>query len=130
MEQQIYLIDTNIAIDYLGKKIAPLGMNFMHTVIDNIPCVSVVTKIEVLGYNAPQEHYRLLTNFMDDATVIELNNLVVNESIEIRKKYKTKLPDAIIAATAIVYDLTLITRNTKDFDTIQGLKVLDPWKIL
>lgn len=40
--------------------------------------------------------------------------------------HKTKLPDAIIAATALVYDLILITRNTADFKSIDGLKVVDP----
>lgn len=129
MEQPNYLIDTNIAIDYLAKKIPTLGMAFMNSVIDNTPCISVITKIEILGYNAPEEHYKLLTDFMDDSKVLDLNSFVVDESIEIRKKYKTKLPDAIIAATALVFDLTLITRNTKDFDTIQGLKWIDPWKI-
>jgi predicted nucleic acid-binding protein len=39
---------------------------------------------------------------------------------------KTKLPDAIIAATALVNDLTIITRNIKDFDKIEGLEVLNP----
>jgi predicted nucleic acid-binding protein len=37
-----------------------------------------------------------------------------------------KLPDAIIAATALVYDLTLISRNAADFKNIQGLKAVDP----
>ena len=38
-----------------------------------------------------------------------------------------KLPDAIIAATALVYDLTLISRNVSDFKNIEGLKVLNPF---
>lgn len=40
-------------------------MDFMNGVIDAVPNVSVVTKIEVLGFNAPDEHYQLLTNFME-----------------------------------------------------------------
>lgn len=126
MEQPNYLIDTNSVIDYLGKKLPTGGMAFMDNVIDAVPYVSVVTKIEVLGYNAPQEHYKLLTDFMDDATVLDLSPLVVDSSIDIRKKHKTKLPDAIIAATALVYDLTLITRNTFDFKNIQGIQLIDP----
>jgi predicted nucleic acid-binding protein len=39
------------------------------------------------------------------------------------------LPDAIIAATALVYDLTLISRNVIDFKGIQGLKVIDPFAV-
>jgi predicted nucleic acid-binding protein len=126
MEQPQYLIDTNACIDYLSKKLPVEGMNFMNSVIDAVPNVSVVTKIEVLGFNAPDEHYQLLTNFMNDVTVLDLISTVVDISIEIRRKYKTKLPDAIIAATAIVYGLVLITRNTSDFKNIQGLQLFDP----
>lgn len=126
MEQTQYLIDTNAVIDYLSKKLSNIGMDFMNRIIDDVPNVSVVTKIEVLGFNAPEDHYQLLTNFMNDATILDLTSTVVDISIEIRKKYKTKLPDAIIAATALVYDLVLITRNISDFKNIQGLKIIDP----
>jgi len=46
---------------------------------------------------------------------------------DIRKQYKIKLPDAIIAATARIYNLTLLTRNTKDFQEISGLLTINPW---
>jgi predicted nucleic acid-binding protein len=126
MEQPQYLIDTNAVIDYLGNKLPASGMDFMNTVIDAVPNISVVTKIEVLGFNAPEQHYQLLTNFINDATVLDLSSNVVEASIDIRKKHKTKLPDAIIAATALVYDLVVISRNTSDFKNIDGLQVIDP----
>jgi predicted nucleic acid-binding protein len=126
MEQPQYLIDTNAVIDYLGNKLPVSGMDFMNTVIDAVPNVSVVTKIEVLGFNAPEQHYKTLSDFINDATVLDLTNNVVEASIEIRKKHKTKLPDAIVAATALVYDLVLISRNTSDFKNIDGLQVIDP----
>lgn len=126
MEQTRYLIDTNAVIDYLGRKIPASGMDFMNAVVDAFPNISVVAKIELLGFEAPEEHYSTLTQFIDDATVLDLTHHVVEASIEIRKKHKTKLPDAIIAATALVYDLALITRNTSDFKNIDGLRVIDP----
>lgn len=126
MEQTQYLIDTNAVIDYLGNKFVTSSMDFMNTIIDAVPNVSVVTKIEVLGFNAPEQHNQLLVNFINDATVFDLTDNIVEASIEIRKKHKTKLPDAIIAAKALVYDLVLITRNISDFKNIDGLKVIDP----
>jgi predicted nucleic acid-binding protein len=99
-------------------------MNFMNTVIDAVPNVSVVTKIEILGFNAPEQHYQTLSDFINDATVLDLTDSVVEVSIDIRKKHKTKLPDAIIAATVLVYDLFLISRNKSDFKNIDGLKVI------
>ena len=113
-------------IDYLGEKLPASGMEFMNGIIDAVPMVSVVTKIEVLGFNAPAEHYQLLKDFMDDATLFALNDEVIDASIEVRKNHKTKLPDAIIAATALVKGLTIISRNTKDFQNIEGLDCGNP----
>ncbi|MDB4924195.1 type II toxin-antitoxin system VapC family toxin [Mucilaginibacter sp.] len=126
MEHPQYLIDTNAVIDYLGEKLPVKGMDFMNGIIDNVPNISVITKIEVLGFNAPDKHYKLLTNFMSDATIFDLTSNIVDISIDIRKNYKTKLPDAIIAATAIVYELVLVSRNASDFRNIKGLKFIDP----
>jgi len=126
MERPQYLIDTNVVIDYLGKKLPPSGMEFMNNVIDSIPNVSVITKIEVLGYNSAGEYYELLTSFMEDATIFDLSNKVVEISIDIRKNRKTKLPDVIIAATALADGLILISRNIADFKNLQGLTVIDP----
>lgn len=129
MEQTQYLIDTNAVIDYLGKKLPDTGMDFMNNVIDSVPTISIITKIEVLGFNASEQHYKILEQFMEDSIVIDLSDNVVDTCIELRKKYKSKLPDAIIAATALVYDFTIITRNVSDFKNIIGLKVLDPYHL-
>jgi len=126
MERQQYLIDTNALIDYLGKRLPDNGMDFMNTIIDAVPNVSVITKIEVLGFNAPDKHYQLLVQFMNDASVLELSNKVVEESINIRKNHKIKLPDAIIAATALVNNLVVISRNVSDFKNIKNLQLIDP----
>lgn len=126
MEQSQYLIDTNAIIDYLGQKLPPAGMEFMNPILDNVPNVSVISKIEVLGFNASEQYCLLLSDFMYDVIVLDLTSPIVDVCIDIRKKNKTKLPDAIIAATALVYDLVLITRNISDFKNIQGLKVINP----
>jgi predicted nucleic acid-binding protein len=60
---------------------------------------------------------------------LDLTSNVVDVSIDIRKKNKTKLPDAIIAATALVYDLVLISRNVSDFKNIEGLQLVDPYTL-
>ncbi len=125
MEQPQYLIDTNAVIDYLGKKFSLKAMAFMNGVIDLAPNVSVITKIEVLGFNAAEEHYQLLLAFMDDVVLMDLTPAVIDTSISIRKADIIKLPDAIIAATAVVNNFTLITRNTTDFKNISELQLLN-----
>lgn len=63
----------------------------------------------------------LAQDFVDSSNVFDLNDDVVRKTIELRKNHKIKLPDAIIAATALIYDLTVLTRNTTDFNKISGL---------
>jgi predicted nucleic acid-binding protein len=122
-------MDTNAVIDYLGNKIPSPGMGFINTVMNTKPQVSIITKIEVLGFNAPDEHYRLLTHFMNDVKVLDLTNKIVEACINIRKMYRIKLPDAIIAATALVYNFVLITRNISDFKNIPNLHLINPYDL-
>lgn len=126
---QGFLIDTNVIIEYLDERLPLKSISFMNTVINSVPNVSIITKIELLGYNAPAKPYELLTNFMGDAIVLDLTNEVADKSIFIRKSYKIKLPDAIIAATALVNNLTLITRNVTDFKKIAHLQLIDSYKL-
>jgi hypothetical protein len=91
MEQQRYLIDTNVVVDYLGRKLPEEGMLLMDDVIDAVPNVSVITKIEVLGFNTPDEYYDLLVSFMGDAFIFDLSEGVINECINLRRLYKNKI---------------------------------------
>lgn len=126
MEQPKYLIDTNAIIDYLGRNFPLTGMAFMNNIIDTVPNISVITKIELLGFNTPNEHYQTLIDFINDSVVLELVPSIVDKSIEIRKAYRTKLPDTIIAATALVNNFVLVTRNISDFKNIEGLQLINP----
>ena len=123
---QKYLIDTNSLIDAQMKRIPPKGLLFLANAINENFTISFVTYIEFLGYKniskASEEYINL-------ATVIEIDKQIIDACVALRKKHKIKLPDAIIAATAIVYDLTLITRNTHDFKNIKALKTIDPHNI-
>lgn len=124
-----YLIDTNAVIDYLGNRLPPSGMAFMNQVIDNVPAISIITKIELLSFNAAAEHYQILLDFVNESQVFDLSEEIVTSCIDIRKAFKTKLPDAIIAATAIENKLELITRNGADFKNIQTVLVINPYEL-
>jgi hypothetical protein len=53
MEQQ-FLIDSNILIGYLDRRLTEKGMKFMNKVVNAIPNISVITKIEILRYNTSE----------------------------------------------------------------------------
>lgn len=126
MGSKRYLMDSNAVIDYLGRKFTLPAMEFMSEVVDAIPFVSIITKIEVLGFTTSDTHMRLLADFMNDAVVVELTEEVAQTAIQIRRIHKIKLPDAIIAATALTSSRTLLTRNISDFKNIEGLDYTDP----
>ena len=88
MERPVYLIDTNAVIDYLSNKFPVSGMELMNNIIDAIPNISVITKIEVLGFNAPDEHYNTLSNFINDSQVMDLTNNIVETILKSAKNIK------------------------------------------
>jgi predicted nucleic acid-binding protein len=91
------------------------------------PSVSVVSKVETLGYPdlAPAEE-QFLTEFFDVADVRPTSSPVVATAIQCRQQRRMSLGDALIAGTALSHDLRLATRNTDDFTWIDDLAVFDP----
>jgi predicted nucleic acid-binding protein len=121
-----YLIDSNIVIDYSAMRIPKKGNVLLSKCIDDRPVISIITKIELLGYHSVTKEVR---DLVTASLIVGLTDEIVNKAIEIRKNHKIKLPDAIIAATAISLDLTLLSRNTSDFNKIEDLILLDLFKI-
>lgn len=126
-----YLWDTNTVIYYLQQQFPPNAEHFIDKSLnEGQPCISSITEIELLCWNTTSENdLTVLKNFISDCLVIELEKSIKLKTVEIRKAYRVKLPDAIIAASAIIYNLTLVTRNTKDFQTIEGLTVINPFEV-
>lgn len=126
-----YIWDTNIVIYFLQQQFPASGEKFMDNLInDSRPVISAITEIELLCWrSATEKDMKVLHNFISDAFVIELEKPIKYKTAEIRKKHKIKLPDAIIAATSMVYELSLLTRNISDFDKIDGLDLINPWNI-
>jgi hypothetical protein len=117
-----YLIDTNTLIDAQTKSMPQNGLKFLKSIIDEDFTISFITYIEFLGYKAATKDSE---NFIALADMIEINKPIIDICIALRKAQRIKLPDAIIAATALVYDLTIISRNISDFNNIAKLQVID-----
>lgn len=123
-----YLWDTNTAIYYLQQQFPASPEKFIDSILPNSPpAISVITEIELLCWKTLTElDLSVLHSFIADAWVFELEQAVKRKTANLRQAHKIKLPDAIIAATALVHDLTLLTRNTKDFNKINGLLLINP----
>ncbi len=121
------LIDTNIAIGYIGNRLSIKSMDKLDAVFDGEYHLSVINKIELLGYpDLDKKEKEKFNLFIDHSVLHQIDNEIINKTILIRKKHKIKLPDAIIAATCLVHGLDVLTHNTKDFENISELRVTRP----
>ena len=87
----------------------------------------MAVQIEVLTNHEIPDRMPLIEEFVSLASILPLDREVTLKTIELRRNNKKlKLGDAIIAATAVVHQLTLVTNNVKDFKSIESLNVIDP----
>ncbi len=124
--EQGYLLDTNIIIYFLQGRLTTNSSLLLNLLIDGNNKISFVTKIELLSHDEPDPE-EAANRFLSNSIVFGVDESIIAKTILIRKENKIKLPDAIIAATAIVNNLTLITRNEKDFKNISGLRWINPF---
>jgi predicted nucleic acid-binding protein len=124
---QGYLADTNTIIDYLENKLP----GTTNSLLDNITIqISVISRIELLVWKkASDKQLQILTGFINASTIFDLSETIILKTIEVRRNYGLKLPDAIIAATSIANNLTLLTRNLKDFEKVTSLQCVDPYHL-
>lgn len=123
-----YLWDTNTGIYFLQQQFPSSAEQFIDsTLSDSSPAISVITEIELLCWKTTTEKdLEVLHNFINDSMVFELEKEIKLKTADIRKVHKIKLPDAVIAATALIHNLTLLTRNVSDFKNIDGLDIINP----
>ena len=127
---QKYLIDSNVIIDYASGRLPKEGSDFVEEIFNGEFLISVIVKIEVLGFDDLPHKMIAMEDFVEMAEVIPLDEKVTDTAIKLRRQYKKlKLGDAIIASTALEYDFILITHNVDDFRNISKLKILNPYQM-
>ena len=113
------LIDTNIALYLLNgdTTIAELlNGRDVH--------VSFITELELLGFQDIKEEDRsIIEELLNNCIIVDLNQAIKRITVDLKQKYKLKLPDAIIAATSIYMNLPLISAD-KDFERISDLQFI------
>lgn len=127
---EAYILDTSTIIKYINGTLPAPGNKFLDIITNEESVMSVISKIEVLAWN-PKFDSELIAykEFIDSSDIIPLDDSIIDKTIEIRKNFKLKLLDAIIAATAMASNRTLVADNDNDFLKIPNLKYINPRKL-
>ena len=112
------LADTNFIVQFNQ------GSTITQSFLDYKISVSFITEIELLGaYNLSKLQKEIFKEILSNCVVYSMNEAIKDKCIFLRNNYKIKTPDAIIAATALVFDLPLLTSDA-DFKKINELKLI------
>lgn len=113
------LLDTNAVVALLD------GNSIVTSLLDgNVLYISFITELESLSYQklSPTET-KTVESFINDCIVLELNSEIKRAAIALRRKYKLKLPDAIIVGTALYHKLPVISAD-KTLSKIEEIEVI------
>ena len=120
------LLDSNIII-YAAQ---PENEFLREFIAENSPFVSALSRLEVLGYHQiNDEDKTYFEEFFNASQISPVSQAVIEQGVTLKQIKKMSLGDAIIAATGLVYDLTVVTRNIDDFRWITNLKLFNPFAI-
>lgn len=121
-----YLIDTNVWIDAVSGRLPE--DDFLNLILrSEWSGFSAITRLELFGFPGLRgEEEQKLSDLLSFFAEVDVTSTVIDQAIQIRRQKRIKVPDAIIAATALVKNCVLLTRNMDDFKNIQGLAVVNP----
>ena len=124
-----YLIDSNVFL-YAAAKEEPAVVSLDSAVEAEWAGYSTISRLELFGFpDLKPEDEGKLKELLGCFEELGVTGEVVDRAIEIRKeRRRIKIPDAIMAASALVMNARLATRNTDDFKNIKGLQVIDPFQ--
>lgn len=120
-------MDTSAAIKYLSQTLPANGISFIEGFIDTDCTISFISEIELQVWKpANPANIVIYQQFVKKALIKGINPAIIAEAVAIRKNYRLKIPDAIIAATAVTDNRTLVGDNDKDFGKIPNLNYINP----
>lgn len=123
------LVDTNIFVDFLKGNL--YAKRFIEE--EKNLSTSILTVMEVVAGLPKKNQIKSFEKFLDEAQirVLQINETVSTKAYlifsQFHHKISTSIPDALIAATAIIYNERLATLNTKHFPKIADLTVIKPY---
>jgi len=124
---QIIIVDTDILID-AGLKIDK-AINYLQRLEqENTLGVSLITQMELIVGCRNKRELNSLDKFLRRFEIININETISLKSAELLRKYRLShgllIADALIAATVLAMDVSVLTKNKKDYQFIEGIKLI------
>ncbi|MGZ8256734.1 MAG: type II toxin-antitoxin system VapC family toxin [Gallionella sp.] len=108
------LLDTNIVIGLLKQHPAAIALVESHKIELSKSAVSQITRMELLGFpSLADEEERAILGFLQNCQVLFIDEAIERAAIRLLRAGLCKLPDAIIAATVQIHQLTLLTLDER-----------------
>jgi predicted nucleic acid-binding protein len=122
----LLIVDTDILID-AGRSVSD-ALDFLHRWEQEATlCVSTITQMELMVGARNKHELRVIERFLRRFSVIKLDEAISDTAVNLVRQYRLShgllMPDALIAATAIVSDEPLATKNRRDYQFISDLKL-------
>jgi predicted nucleic acid-binding protein len=109
-----FLLDTNLVIGLLKATPEAIAMKDLYRLTLDKSAVSQITRMELLGFpNLDAGEDKQIRAFLESITVLMINSTIETEAIILKRQHRVKLPDAIIAATAHIHALQLLTLDER-----------------
>lgn len=120
----MYTLDTNFVIYYLIKD-RQAEKFFNENLINTFYYISVISKVELFSYpGITASEFSSIESFLSTTRSVLIDNEIAMIAAGLRRQYKIKTPDSLVAATALYTNTSLVTRNAKDFEKIKELRVV------
>jgi predicted nucleic acid-binding protein len=124
---KLIIVDTDILID-AGRNVKE-ALNCLQKIEQRLPAaVSSVTQMELIIGCRNNNELDSLEQFIDRFHIIRLNEQISDTAIDLLKRYRLShgllIADALIAATAIISDLSFASKNQRDYRFIEDLQLL------
>jgi len=125
-----YVYDTNIFIYYLAEEPAVLSLFSEAFLSQHNVAISPIIRIELLSFpDLSVEEEQITADLLTQFESVPLLPEIESWTIQLKRQYRIKLPDAVIAATALHWSASLVTRNIDDFKRVTELDLYNPFAV-
>lgn len=128
MAKSLFLIDTDVLIDF-SRGIEQSREQLRDIETEHVLAISVVTQLELMVGCENKADFKSLQEFLDDFEIIHLNSSISEKAVDLFEEYRLShgvlIPDMLIASTALMLEIPLMSKNQKDFRFIDELKLIE-----